>query len=383
MNYTQSDIAALKSADVLQAYCERTLGQGKRVGGKMFYPCPYGAHTRLKLEVTDKNGCGLALCRACNRGGSVFDVAAGVLGVDPRKDFTACVEGVAAAVGYNLTPDDGTAPKKGRRSRKAGFSRPLAVPVRPAAIPAVDEPLEYRPHDEEAAALAAVERLRNAPRLMFDFASMLGLPLDVIRSHTDMNLSVRGLLGADERGRMVYVYTHCLDDAAPVRVHLIKYRCKEIPWPYHGNPFHIPKGSKKSRFWGADDAAARDAVWITEGESDALAVRAAVEDWHEIALHTLDKYDPATFPAVVAKPDAGTFKPEWARGLEGKEVTLISDNDEAGQNGAAKTAEILHAAGVRCVYVWKPDGVKDARMAFDRVEPWRLAADVYKNRKAI
>lgn len=64
-------------------------------------------------------------------------------------------------------------------------------------------------------------------------------------------------------------------------------------------------------------------------------------------------------------------------------MTLISDNDEAGQNGATKTAEILHAAGVRCVYVWKPESVKDARAAFDRVEPWRLAAEVYKNRKAI
>ena len=378
MNYTQSDIAALKAADVLQAYCERALGQGKRVGGKMFYPCPYGAHTRLKLEVTDKNGCGLALCRACNRGGSVFDVAAGVLGVDPRKDFTACVEAVADAVGYNLTPDDGTAPKKARRSRKAGFSRPLAVPARPVPAPAVEKPLEYLLPDEEAAALAAVERLRNAPRLMADFAAMFGLPLGVIQSHTDMSLAARGLLGGDERGRMVYVYTHCPDDAAPVRVLIAKSRNQPFFPPYLSK-----KGKPFDKLWGADDAAARDAVWITEGESDALAVRAAVEDWHEIALHTLDKYDPATFPAVVAKPGAGAFKPEWARGLEGKEVTLISDNDEAGQNGAAKTAELLHAAGVRCVYVWMPESVKDARAAFDREMPWTLAANVYKNRKAI
>ena len=377
MNYTQSDIAALKGADVLQAYCERALGQGKRVGGKMFYPCPYGAHTRLKLEVTDKNGCGLALCRACNRGGSVFDVAAGVLGVDPRKDFAACVEAVADAVGYNLTPDDGTAPKKARRSRKAGFSRPLAVPARPVPVEPVGEPLEYLSPDEEAAALAAVERLRNATRLMADFAAMLGLPLGVIRSHTDMSLAVRGLLGVDERGRLVYVYTHCLDDAAPVRVYSVKTRN-----PQGMQPRFLMRG-KKCALWGADDATARDAVWITEGESDALAVRAAVEDWHEIALHTLDKYDPATFPAAVAKPDAGTFKPAWVRSLANKEVTLISDNDAAGAEGAAKTAEILHAAGVRCVYVWKPESVKDARAAFDRVEPWRLAANVYKNRKAI
>lgn len=377
MNYTQSDIAALKAADVLQVYCERTLGQGKRVGGKMFYPCPYGAHTRPKLEVTDKNGCGLALCRACNRGGSVFDVAAGVLGVDPRKDFAACVEAVAEAVGYNLTPDDGPSPKKANRSRKAGFSRHLAVPAHPVPVEPVGEPLEYLPPDEEAVALAMVERLRAAPRLMADFAAMLGLPIGAIRSHADMSLAARGLLGVDERGRMVNVYTHCTDDADPVRVYSVKTRN-----PQGMQPRFLMRG-KKCALWGADDAVARDAVWITEGESDALAVRAAVDMWHDIALHTLDKYDPATFPAVVAKPDAGTFKPEWARGLEGKEVTLISDNDEAGQNGAAKTAEILHAAGVRCVYVWKPESVKDARAAFDRVEPWRLAADVYKNRKAI
>ena len=378
MNYTQSDIAALKAADVLQAYCERTLGQGKRVGGKMFYPCPYGAHTRLKLEVTDKNGCGLALCRACNRGGSVFDVAAGVLGVDPRKDFAACVEAVADAVGYNLTPDDGTAPKKGRRSRKAGFSRPLAVPARPVPDTPAEKPLEYLPPDEEAAALAAVERLRNAPRLMADFAAMLGLPLGAIRSHTDMSLAVRGLLGVDERGHMVYVYTHCLDDAAPVRVLNAKVRNKPAFPPY------VSMGGKSyDKLWGADEIPNRDSVWIAEGETDALAVRAAVEAWHDIALHTVDHYNPKTFPAVVGRPGTSTFKDHWADELRGKEVTILSDK------GIKKVADKLKAAGVRRVFAWMPPGELngrkslDARDCLDVREPHLLATDIYRNRKDI
>lgn len=379
MNYTQSDIAALKAADVLHAYCERILGQGKRVGGKMFYPCPYGAHTRPKLEVTEKNGCGLALCRACNRGGSVFDVAAGVLGVDPRKDFAACVEAVAAAVGYNLTPDDGTAPKKARRSRKAGFSRPLAVPARPVPDAHSDEPLELLPPDEEAAALAMVERLRREPETIARFAAVLGLPMDTIRDHTNMDFALCGLLGRDRQGFPVYVYTHCPDaDSVRVLGYKTRYRSfkdtsKSLPFWMHG---------KKQALWGAGEIEHRECVMITEGESDALAVRAAMRAWHDIALHTADNYNPDTFPAVVAKPDAGTFREAWARPLRGKEVTLITDADDAGQNGASKTADLLRAAGVRCVFAWMPSGaeVKDARAAFKAHMPHTLATDIYLNR---
>lgn len=380
MNYTQSDIAALKAADVLQAYCERTLGQGKRVGGKMFYPCPYGAHTRLKLEVTDKNGCGLALCRACNRGGSVFDVAAGVLGVDPRKDFAACVEAVADAVGYNLTPDDGTTPKKARRSRKAGFSRPLAVPVRPVPDTPAEKPLEYLPPDMEREALAMVERLRREPETICRFAAVLGLPVDVMRDHTNMDFALCGLLGRDRQGFPVYVYTHCPDDSA-VRVLGFKVRYRGFKDTSKSMPFRM--WGEKQALWGASEIAFRDCVLITEGESDALAVRAAMRAWHDIAVHTVEKYDPATFPAVVAKPDAGTFKEAWARPLRGKEVTLITDADVPGQDGAKKTAAILMAAGVRRVFAWMPSGVKDARAAFKAGMPHLLATDIYTKRKEL
>lgn len=379
MTYTPVDIATLKAPDVLQTYCESVLGQGKRIGGKMFYPCPYGAHTRLKLEVTDKNGCGLALCRACNRGGSVFDVAAGVLGVDPRKDFAACVEAVADAVGYNLTPDDGTAPKKGRRSRKAGFSRPLAAPARPAPAPAVEKPLEYLSPDMEREALAMVERLRNAPEQMAVYAASLGVPLSILRSHTDIaNCAGRGLLGLDERGRLVYVYTHCPDEGAPVRVLGVKTRN-----PQGVHPRFLMTGSKQAP-WGMDGAEPYGDIFVTEGESDALAVRAALESWLDIWLHlSPDDYpEPADLPAVIAKPDAGTFRDVWARRLIGKDVTLITDADEAGQKGAANSAETLRAAGVRRVFTWAPPaGCKDARATLDAARPWLLADNLMQTRK--
>lgn len=380
MNISPADIAALKGADVLQAYCERTLGQGKRVGGKMFYPCPYGAHTRPKLETAEKDGCGVALCRACNRGGTVFDIAAGVLGVDPRKDFAACVQAVADAVGHTLTgKDDGNATKKGRRSRKAAFSARKGVLTPPAMESPAESALEYLPPDEESAALEAVRRLAALPAERAQIAQRLNLPPWIIESHTDMQeCACRGLLGLDARGRLLYVYTHAPADGAPVRVLGVKTRN-----PQGVNPRFLMRG-RKCALWGIDAAASAAHVLITEGESDALAVRAAAELYLAEWLHESPRDYPAKLPAVVAKPDAGTFKPAWARALRGKAVILITDGDAAGASGAASTADTLRLAGVRMVYKWTPPaGVKDARAAFNPAHPSQLMEDILTRKERI
>ena len=74
MIISDSDKAALKVPDVLHAYCRAVLGAGKQVGRLMFYPCPWGAHSRPKLEVSERDGVGVAMCRACDCGGTVYDV---------------------------------------------------------------------------------------------------------------------------------------------------------------------------------------------------------------------------------------------------------------------------------------------------------------------
>lgn len=378
MMIASDDIAALRAPDVLQAYCSTALGQGVRRGRAWVYPCPFGAHTRPKLEIAERDGCGVALCRACNMGGTVYHIAAAVMGLDVRKDFPAVVQGVADTVGYTLRTDDTGMLKKRHRKRKTGFSRPLDVVTPPAMKTPADKPLEYLPPDEEAAALAAVKRLADTPAAVARYAVLLGLPPDVLEYHTGTEEAAPlGLLGLDERGRLVYVYTHRPAASEPVRVVGVKTR--NLPG---AEPRFLMRGSKQT-LWGMDAAAGARHVVITEGESDALAVRAAfwawMEDW---ARNSPGDYTDDATPAVVAKPDAGTFRDEWARLMAGKTVTLISDNDAPGRTGAEKTASILQAAGVRRVFTWSPPvGIKDARFALDAAHPMLLAEHILTNRK--
>ena len=377
MNIDPGDINALRAPDVLHEYCRGVLGTGKRVGRLMFYPCPFGSHTRPKLEVAEKDGCGVALCRACNRGGTVYDIAGAVNGLDPRKDFAACVQAVADAVGYTLTDTgNGDTPKKGNRRRKSAFSARSGASTLPAMQKPAEKPLEYLPAEEEKQALDNVRRLAACPDMQSRFADMLNLPPWIIQSHTDIEeCACRGLLGMDMQGRLQYVYTHCPDDGKPVRVHMVKTRCKEIPWGKN-DKFRIPPGQSKSRLWGADDAALASVVILTEGESDALAVRASLECWLDAWTHEEIAINPPRM-AVLARPDAGTFHESWARALRGKAVILLTDADDAGQQGADKIADILHAAGVAEVERWQPlNGCKDARTAFDKNNPADLMRDV-------
>lgn len=379
MIISDSDKAALKVPGVLHAYCRAALGAGKQVGRLMFYPCPYGAHSRPKLEVTERNGEGVCLCRSCDKGGTVFDVAAGVLGLDVRKDFPAVVQAVADAVGYVLRDDAAETPRKSHRKRKTGFSRPLGAVAAPAPARPVEKPLEYLPPDEEAAVLDAVRRAAARPDVMSWWADRLGLPLDVLMFHTDIQeAGALGLLGLDARGRLLYVYTHSPAAGEPVRVVGVKTR--NLPG---AEPRFLMRGSKQMP-WGWDAVDSAGLVFVTEGESDALAVRAALWAWLEYWRHN----EPHTYPAeedlpvVVGKPDAGTFRDTWARRLVGKDIVLVVDNDDAGRKGAEKTAGILRAAGVRRVFLWTPPaGAKDARAALDAARPWLLADDLMENRK--
>lgn len=381
MNLNPADVAALKAPDMLHAYCRAALGAGKQTGRLTFYPCPWGAHSRPKLEVSERGGVGVAMCRACDCGGTVYDVAAGVLGLDVRKDFPAVVQAVADAVGYVLREDAAEMPRKGHRKGKTGFSRPLGAVAAPSPARPVEKPLEYLPPDEEAAALDAVRRAADNPARMAEHASLLGLPLDAVMFHTDIQeAGALGLLGLGKGGRLLYVYTHRPAAGEPVRVVGVKTR--NLPGV---EPRFLMRGSKQVP-WGWDAVEAAGLVFVTEGESDALAVRAALWAWLDDWAHNEPDSFPAAdaWPVVVGKPDAGTFRDEWARRLVGKDVELIVDNDDAGRKGAEKTAGILRAAGVRRVFVWTPPaGVKDARAALDAARPWLLADDLMENRKEL
>ena len=381
MNLNPADVAALKAPDMLHAYCRAALGAGKQTGRLTFYPCPWGAHSRPKLEVSERDGVGVAMCRACDCGGTVYDVAAGVLGLDVRKDFPAVVQAVADAVGYVLRDDAAETPRKGHRKGKTGFSRPLGAVAAPSPARPVEKPLEYLPPDEEAAALDAVRRAADNPARMAEHAALLGLPPDVMMFHTDIQeAGALGLLGLGKGGRLLYVYTHRPAAGEPVRVVGVKTRNL-----LGVEPRFLMRGSKQMP-WGWDSVDAAGLVFVTEGESDALAVRAALWAWLDDWAHNEPDSFPAAdaWPVVVGKPDAGTFRDTWARRLVGKDVVLIVDNDDAGRKGAEKTTGILRAAGVRRVFVWNPPaGAKDARAALDAARPWLLADDLMENRKEL
>ena len=381
MSIYSADVAALKAPDVLHTYCRAALGAGKKMGRLTFYPCPWGAHTRPKLEVTERDGVGVAMCRACDTGGTVFNVAAGVLGLDAKRDFPAVAQAVADAVGYVLRDDSAEIHRESHRKRKTGFFRPLGIVVPPVSVTPAEKPLEYLPADEEAAALDAVRRLAGDADAQTRYAALLGLPVDVLQYHTEtQEAAPLGLLGLDERGRLLYVYTHFPVAGAMPRVFAVKRR--SFPGE---NPRFIMRGSPALP-WGMDAVDAAGLILVTEGESDALAVRAAFWSWlDDWARNEPDTYPPSdALPAVIAKPSAGTFWETWTHRLKGKEVILVTDNDDAGRKGADKTAGILRAAGVRRVFLWTPpDGAKDARAALDAARPWLLADDILTSKQRI
>lgn len=372
MRYREQDLQALKSPDILHAYAAAVLGQGVRRGRVWVYPCPFGAHTRPHLELAERDGCGVALCRACNMGGTVYHIAAAVLGLDAKKDFIKCAEEIAAKTGAHLAPDD--AP----HARRAVWTpRPPMPCRRPADTP---PPLVYLPADDEAAALDAVRHAAARPDILAEHAAALGLPLSALLCHTDLAAADSGLLGLTPDKRLLYVYTARDPETGAPRVTMTKRR--GMP---QDKPRFLARGSKQGLF-GADAAAHFSRVIITEGETDALAVRASMaEAFSWWAQNTPDKCPPwHVCPFAVAKPDCGTFRPHWARPLIGKDVILAADNDAAGVDGARATAAILHAQGVRRVFVWlPPDGVKDARAAFDILHPWSLAEMILTDKKPI
>lgn len=375
MSIAQNDIEALKGYDIARAYCETALGQPVRKGRVPVFPCPFGAHTRPHLELADLGGVGITLCRACNRGGTVLDVAAAVLGVDVRRHFAACVREVAARVGYILheSPDG----KVVRRRRGQHLPRPLC----PAA-PKPAEPQELPPQ-EQAEALHAVARARRNPQAMRAHAEALGLPLEDMMPLTDPTAAGSpGLLGLDAARRLLYIYTRRAADG----VHVLMVKTRSTPAEVaRGKPRFLCRGRKCALF-GAQAARGAGDVYITEGESDALAVRAAFRQWLDYMAHNAPDIYPAVgeLPTVLAKPDAGTFRAEWAAPLVAANVTLISDADAAGLEGARRTAAVLAAAGVRHLYRWTPSrGAKDARAALRAGCPMQLAEDILTNRKKI
>lgn len=102
--------------------------------------------------------------------------------------------------------------------------------------------------------------------------------------------------------------------------------------------YKYDKGSQ-AKLYGAHKIIAERSVLITEGELDALVA------WS------------LNIPAVSSTGGAGTFSEDWVTCLQGKDVTVCFDNDQAGAQGMVKVLALLPDASV----LFLPDrpGIKD------------------------
>ena len=393
----RADIDALKAPEWLSAYLDSVEPRCEVKNGVKHYVCPFHIHDepdKHHLRVTTYKGEGRAMCKSRGEGRDIFDTAQAY--GDGGGSFPETVRRVAERVGYTLRDESHRPARKGRRRQTPPREMPRARQQEPAER-ADEEQASHLSPAEEAAALEAVKRLHDSPSAIANHAAGLNVPETAIFYHSDLNEDgAFGLLGEDERGHLLHLYTY-RDETGRLRVRYTKTRLK----PYDPNAPTVknafattPKNGVSVELWGADALRRGEClrVIITEGESDCLAVRAAVWSWLDVWAHNVGIFGAfppqKRWPLVLGKPGAGIFKREWlttawGRKLLAADVILARDNDEAGRVGAEKTASLLLAAGARRVYVWRPpDGVKDAREALDRKRPWLLADDIMENKKA-
>lgn len=384
MSICRADVEALKAPEWLSVYLRSRESERRAQGGKFYFTCHLHVHKhpdKPHLRVEERGGEGVAVCDSYGVIGDIFATAQAY--GDGGISFPDTVRAVADAVGYTLREDD--YPRRGRR-RQTRREMPHVRPQEPAERADVER-VSYLSPDEEKAALEAVRRLACNDDALARYADELGLPAGVLRFHADAeNCGGNGLLGLSREGKLLYLYT-AYDDEGRLRVRYVKTRNKPMSPPY----YTTPKQGVKVELWGVDALRREDCrrVIITEGESDCLAVRAAVWAWLDDWSHNSpDDFPPAeSWPLVLACPGAGLFSAEWLgsdvrRKLLAADVILVHDNDDAGRTGAEKTAGRLQADGARRVFVWCPlAGVKDAREALDPAHPWLLAEDIMTNKR--
>lgn len=96
-------------------------------------------------------------------------------------------------------------------------------------------------------------------------------------------------------------------------------------------------------------------VWLCEGEWDAIA-------WHWL-LRSCGIQDP-----VVGVPGANTFKGAWIPLFDGRHVSILYDNDIAGQNGDLTVQEKLAGTASKLDFLHWPEGYGEGYDIRDHVK---------------
>lgn len=363
-SFSQADIDALKQAGPMISLLERYAKPRGAVNGQPRFTCPFHEHkhpNKPHLRVEERGGRARAICDTYGVVGDVFALLEQLEGI---HSFPEQVRMVAELTGYHLRGSSPRAPRAPRRGR-------LKPPAPAAPQQQQEEPQGHVFTEEEDIAICmSTDDAMEQPGFLRNLSEELGITASTLEFYLQPRpphcfrrklRSCDTLLGVSDKGRLLYLYYEPGPDG-DARLVMVKERNQP-----GRTPRFICRGRKRC-LWGM--GAARDAqeVFITEGESDALALADSLnEARYQLAFPAME-YEPGsvndTFDriAVVAKPDAGTFREEWAAAMRGKRVILVRDNDEAGLRGAQDTARKLHEAGVEEVYCWAPpEGYKDAR----------------------
>lgn len=362
---TESEKQKWKQFDVLYNYCEKKLGHGIQDGNLYLYPCPWRFHSNKMLEIKKLKDGGKFSCWVCDKHGDIFDLVAELSG----KSKPSFSEKVELVLNDKDIDEPSSESQEDCKVKQGDPSHSLTRSVKKKAKKVLMT-------EEEV--WQSVQRAAEYSWVMRDYANKLNLPMEILMAHTDINNADRGLLGLNRYRKLLYIYTN-RDDSGKLLVHGVKQRADKQKGPR----FFWAISPHPQKLFGEQSIKESETVIITEGESDALAVRASLSAWLEYELlENSDGYDEFEKQfSVVAKPSAHIAGEEWALPLQNKSVILCVDNDEAGKEGATQTIELLKTIGVLNVYTWIPPiGKKDARATFCKQKPDELIINIIMNK---
>ncbi len=387
---TDGSLRRLKSPATLQAFAERHLAPVRKQGGKLYCQCPAREHEKqyhCEIQLNEQEG--VWYCQACKTGGSIIQLAALLWSLDPRADFPEICRRIAATTSTPI--EETSAPR-----------RAASLPATTATTATTAAPAKHQVQELTDEEQAIVAKCAASCRAM---AAAYPDKLDAHAAELGISPAVLALapVGLSERGHLCYLYPSgikergIIDEAATKaagETRFLPYYLFRRSWFKSDIPatvrFAWAAGRPCGHLWGELDAE-RDAVIITEGESDSLAVQTMIAGAMEAAQTGLDEGEPytpsAAFPDVLALPSAAsTVRHEEAARLAGRTVIIIADNDGPGQDSARELRDILARAGVTRIFVWTPPSGKDFRTFYlsattgdDCISDYSLFADFLAN----
>lgn len=279
---------ALSRLDVARFMAEQNIALIKLNATESKFLCPFHGDTEPSANINLQTG--LWFCHVCNEGGSPIDI---LLRLDKSLNFRGAVERIGAMVGLEPPAKHGQAV--------------------PSNVVQIDSATKGK-LTEKNIEMWHASALR-ADWLMQWFAEKRGYTEATIKAFKlgwdgqRVTIPVR-----DEDGRLVNVR---------------RYRDpRDKNQGAAGKMIGLAAGMNEARLWPLDALQQADVI-LVEGEWDAMLMR----------QHGFTN-------TLTVTSGAGIFNPEWVPLFDGKNVTIIYDNDDAGRRGEQSVAAKLSRAAL-------------------------------------